>query len=233
VPAIRPRLGSLRRLVPISRDYGLDRGTAVDRVYIEAFLETHAAAVRGRVLEVGEPLYGRRYGSAATVDVLDPQPDHPDATMVGDLADPSTLPEDAFDCVICTQVLQFVHDVRAAVRTLHRSLRPGGVALVTVPGISQICPPEFAMSHKLSEDDYPTGLAAPVDRWRMTVEGASALFEEAFGAGNVRVEGYGNLRAATGFLEGRAAEDFSARTLDAYDPAYPVLVGVCALRPGA
>ena len=52
------RLG-LRRTEPISRAYGFDRGTPVDRHYIEAFLQRHAPSpdysagdIRGRVLEV-------------------------------------------------------------------------------------------------------------------------------------------------------------------------------------
>ena len=48
---------------PLSRRFGLDRGRPVDRVFIERWLEAHAADVRGRVLEVYEPTYTS--GSAA------------------------------------------------------------------------------------------------------------------------------------------------------------------------
>ncbi len=240
---------------PVSRWFGIDRGLPVDRYYIERFMERYGGAdaplgegIRGRVLEVAEHLYVRGPQAFAardvdgpqppllpeidTVDVLDLSPGNDRATIVADLTGDDGVPSEAFDCVICTQVLQFVFDVRSAVRTLHRALRPGGVVLATVPALSQICPPELAMSHELETEDYPGGLAAPVDRWRMTVEGARALFEERFGAGNVVVEGYGNLRAAVGFLQGLAAEDFERGELDARDSTYPVLVGVCALRRG-
>src|ERR687895_460818 len=56
------RLGSLRRVTPISRNYGFDRGTPIDRHYIERFLTRHAGDVRGRVLEVGDDEYTRRFG---------------------------------------------------------------------------------------------------------------------------------------------------------------------------
>ena len=39
------RFGSLRRLTPISRDYGYDRGKPIDRYYIESFLACHADKV--------------------------------------------------------------------------------------------------------------------------------------------------------------------------------------------
>src|SRR4051795_13191549 len=56
------RLGSLKRTRPISRNYGWERGTPVDRFYIDAFLAKHAPDVRGRVLEIGDDDYTRGYG---------------------------------------------------------------------------------------------------------------------------------------------------------------------------
>lgn len=53
----RPRvghvqLGDLNRLTPISRDWGFDRGQAIDRLYIERFIAAYANDIRGDVLEV-------------------------------------------------------------------------------------------------------------------------------------------------------------------------------------
>ena len=45
------RFGSFRRLTPISRLWGSDRGLPIDRYYLERFLERHAGDVRGHVLE--------------------------------------------------------------------------------------------------------------------------------------------------------------------------------------
>ena len=41
------RWGSLRRTGPFSRQWGYDRGTPVDRIYIEQFVRDHGADVRG------------------------------------------------------------------------------------------------------------------------------------------------------------------------------------------
>jgi SAM-dependent methyltransferase len=43
------------------------------------------------------------------------------------------FPDASFDRVICSEVMEHVHDYRAAARELSRLLRPGGSAAVTVP----------------------------------------------------------------------------------------------------
>src|SRR5215207_7533889 len=111
--SVRRRMGYRRRLVPASRCFGFDRGTPIDRHYIESFLARHAEDVRGRVLEVGDDGYTRRFGGAVrSVDIVDIDAGNPRATLVGDLADPATLPREAFDCIICTQTLMLMYDVR-------------------------------------------------------------------------------------------------------------------------
>ena len=212
------RLGSLRRLTPLSRNYGFDRGTPIDRYYIERFLTRHARDVRGRVLEVGDDEYTRRFGGerVEAVDVLHVDEGNPQATIVADLTDAPQIPDASFDCVICTQTLLLIYDVPAAIRTLHRILRPDGVVLVTVPGVSRICRQEAD---------------AWGDFWRFTSMSSRRLFEEAFGSGEVGVETYGNVLAAVGMLHGIAAEELGAGDLDSHDPDYEVLIGVRAVRP--
>ena len=61
-PVGRVRFGDLRRLTPISRYFGFDRGLPVDRYYIERFLARNASEIAGRVLEVGDDGYTRRFG---------------------------------------------------------------------------------------------------------------------------------------------------------------------------
>ena len=52
-PLGRVDFGDLRRLTPISKDWGYDRGKPIDRYYIERFLSLYKEDIRGRVLEVG------------------------------------------------------------------------------------------------------------------------------------------------------------------------------------
>lgn len=211
-----PRLGDLRRLTPIDPNWGFERGRPLDRVYIERFLEQHRADIRDRVLEVGGSKYTRRFGSGVTrVDVLDVRSGNPRATIVGDLADAAHIPAAAFDCVILTQVLQFVYDVRAALATAARILAPSGVLLATVPGITKIAP---------GEDD------AFGDWWRFTARSARRLAEEAFGEGNVAVCSYGNVLTAAAFLYGLAESDLRPDEISAHDPAFEVVVALRAVK---
>jgi SAM-dependent methyltransferase len=223
-PAGTVRLGSLRRTTPIDNSFGLARGQPVDRYYIEQFLRPYGGApglIRGRVLEIREPMYAQQFGHESRVeriDVLDINPTNPNATLIADLANSPELPSNAFDCVICTQTLLLIFDVQAAVRTLHRILRPGGTALVTVPGISQACRPE--------------GGETWGDYWRFTTMSAKRLFEEAFDHGDVTVEAYGNVLSAAAFLYGLAAEDLTRSELDVRDPDYQLIIGVKAVKAG-
>jgi SAM-dependent methyltransferase len=203
--------------------FGSDRGDPVDRYYIEDFLARHAGAgeyapglIRGRVLEVGDDSYARRFGAQVeAIDVLDVSPTNPAATVVADLTDAPQIPSNSFDCVICTQTLLLIYDLKAAVTTLHRILKPGGVVLATVPGISQICRPDM--------DTWG-------DYWRFTTLSARRVFEEAFEPENVAVESYGNVLSATAFLYGLAAQDLKREELEARDPDYELVIAVRATK---
>ena len=115
------RWGDLRRVTPISRHWGYDRGQPIDRYYIENFLETHSADVSGNVLEIGDDGYTRRFGGARVnkSDVLNFSEGVPGTTIVGDVCGAPQIPSDMFDCVIFTQTLQRITDPTAAIRTLH------------------------------------------------------------------------------------------------------------------
>ncbi|MDQ6672148.1 MAG: hypothetical protein M3069_15630, partial [Chloroflexota bacterium] len=59
-------LGTLRRTGPVSDEFGFDRGTPVDRYFIEQFLEQHRQDIRGHVLEVRDSGYTDRFGHDLT-----------------------------------------------------------------------------------------------------------------------------------------------------------------------
>jgi GT2 family glycosyltransferase len=211
------RLGSLRRLTPVSSRFGFDRGQPVDRHYVESFLRDHARAIRGRVLEIGDDSYSRRFGAERVTqqDVLHVVPGHPAVTIVADLANAPHIPPEAFDCIVLTQTLHYIFDLDAAVATLWRILKPGGVLLVTLPGISRIC--------RDQEDKE-------ADCWRFTASSARKLFEAHFGTANTRVQTYGNVLTAVAFLEGLAVEDLRPHELDHHDPDYQVTIAVAAVK---
>jgi glycosyltransferase involved in cell wall biosynthesis len=211
------RFGSLRRTSPISRVWGRERGRSLDRYYIENFLEAHRADVRGRVLEVGDATYTRQYGGDRVThsDVLHVEEGNPEATIVADLASADHIPSDTFDCIILTETLQLVYDVPAALRTLRRILKPGGVLLTTFPGIT----------HTGDADWQSTWY------WSFTTNSARRLFGEAFGAEHSEIRSCGNVLAATAFLYGLADRELKREELDHHDPAYDVVITVRAVKP--
>lgn len=220
--AARPRVGAidfgdLRRLRPISSDWGFDRGEPVDRFYIRQFLSRHAADVRGRVLEIGNSEMTRLYGGerVSQSDVLHVTDTGPPVTIVADISQGHGIPSDAFDSVILTQTMQLIYDVQAVVRTLHRILKPGGTALVTLPGITRI-----------SRYD--------MDRWGQywcfTTKSARRLFEECFAPRALEVEAHGNVFAAIAFLHGVAAEELRPEELLHSDADFQTLITVRAVK---
>jgi len=209
-------LGSTR---PISLNFGFDRGTPVDRYYVEGFLERHASDIRGRVLEIGDASYSRRFGGAAVTqqDVLHVSRDVPAATLIGDMAEPGVLPEGAFDCMVLTQTLHLIYDMKAALAQVYRALAPGGVVLLTVPGITQLDRGEWSKTWS----------------WSLTPYSARRLFEELFDEDELEVSCHGNVFAATAFLQGVALEEVDKKKLDEVDLAYPVTITVRARRGAA
>lgn len=203
--------GDLRRVMPISRAFGFERGRPVDRYYIENFLAAHAADIRGNVVEVGDHTYTRQFGGDRVLrsDVINNNADSPAVTIVADLAGCDHVPANTFDCFIFTQTLQFIYDARAAVASIHRMLKPGGVLLGTFPALSQIC--------RYDMDRWG-------DYWRFTSASIQNLLGEAFGSQNVEVTAHGNVLAAVCFLHGLAAEDLTPEELDVFDRDYPLLI---------
>jgi len=193
---------------PLSRRFGQDRGRPIDRVYIERFLAAHAADIHGRGVEIYEPTYLERFGRCTQVDVLDADPAAARATIHGDL---SALPPAAFDVFVCTQTLQAIADPLGALRQAHDALRPGGVLLATVPGISQIVPGE----------PFP-------DHVRFTAHGLRTLAAQVFAAAEVRA--HGNVRTAAAFLYGMAEPEVEPGAFAHDDPAYELVVTLRAQR---
>jgi SAM-dependent methyltransferase len=207
-------LGGMRRTSPLSNVWGYDRGTPVDRYYIERFLGEHRSDIRGRVLEIKDSGYTDRYGTGVEHrDVLDIDPRNPQATIIADLATADAIPSNQFDCFVLTQTLQFIYDIRAATTHAWRMLRPGGVLLTTVPAVSRV-------DRHLKATDY----------WRFTAAACSALFDEVFGTEQVTIRSYGNVLTAIAFLTGMAYQELSRRELEADDEYFPVIIAVRAVK---
>ena len=202
-----PRWGNLRRVRPFSTSYGFDRGTPVDRYYLDAFLRSHRTLITGRVLEVQMPSYTKRYGhgilESHTVDI---NPTF-NATYTCDLADAREIPSDYYDCFLLPNTLQHVETLRPALQTMLRVTKPGGTLLASAAGFLPLIP---------DGDDF----------WRLSAQGWRRLLADAWPGCEIAVESHGNCLVALAAMHGLAQEELDDGELDVQDPRYPVLVTI-------
>jgi len=199
---------------PLSRKFGFDRGTPVDRYYIEKFLEKNKSIIKGKVIEVAEDTYSKKFSTGVTsFEILHIDKNNKSATIIGDLTKSDELPNAEADCFICTQTLNFIYEPAKAVKGIYRLLKSGGIALVTIAGLTQI-------SHYDMErwGDY----------WRFTNLSAQKIFADVFGIANVKVETFGNVFSSVALLEGISAEELPEEKLDVYDKDYQIIISVVA-----
>lgn len=100
------------------------------------------------------------YFKESTIETLDIAPES-GATYVADLCNnnKSVIDDDRFDVIVCTEVLEHTLQPFHAVDEIHRILKPGGVALISVP--------------------YNFRIHGPLpDCWRFTEHGLRALFKD-------------------------------------------------------
>ncbi len=207
----------LMRNKPVSTVFGCDRGTPIDRHYIEGFLQKNAPFIKGKVLEVGDSSYSKKFAGegVTSFEVLHAAAGNKAATIVGDLTDSATLPANFADCFICTQTFNFIFEVKKAIAGAHHLLKPGGVLLATVSGIGQIS--------RYDMDRWG-------DYWRFTSASIEKLFQPVF-KGGLEIQTFGNVLAATTFLQGIAVEDLPDETLlDELDPDYQLVICVVARK---
>lgn len=194
---------------PLSDHYGLDRGTPLDRRFIETFLDERKGLIRGSVLEVEDDAYTTRYGGDRVSErtIVDINGSNPRATLIADLEQPASLSLENYDCIILTQTLHLLRQPGRCIENCYHALRRRGVLLATAPSVSRVSP------------TYPDS-----DYWRFTPAGIAALFSRHW-PGHFTVHAKGNLRSCIGFLLGEVVEEVAPAVLDD-DPRFPLNVAV-------
>ncbi|MFH1727661.1 MAG: methyltransferase domain-containing protein [Pseudomonadota bacterium] len=204
--------GTLNQKTPIGSNFGLDRGDkSVIRHYIDSYIKEHRIYIMGAVLEIGDNRYTRKYKNEfiTTSDILHIDPQNKDATIIADLSKGENLKSDKYDCIICTQTIQFIYDIHRAINNMYRMLKPGGVLLITASGISQLS--------RYDMDRWG-------EYWRLTSLSLEKLLLEAFKKENVQVTSFGNVLSAISLLHGLSSDELKEEDLNHYDKNYEVAI---------
>jgi len=118
----------------------------VRRDWIMAALRRHACH-GGRALEIGPgcgvylPLLAGLFGEVVAADIESAYLEHaarlrqslPNLALVRDDVCTSALPQQGFDLILCTEVIEHIEDSAAALRGMRRLLKPGGVLVLSTP----------------------------------------------------------------------------------------------------
>ena len=213
----RPEGLKLDAVRPVSRIFGEDRGTPIDRYYIDKFFSHQSHLITGTVLEIADNKYSKKFGhNVSKYEILFINQDNPKATIIGDLTNTASLPINKIDCFICTQTFNFIYNFQDAIHGAYQVLKPGGYLLATVSGPCQVS--------RYDMDRWG-------DYWRFTTLSSQKIFEVIFGKGNVEIDYYGNCLTAISLIRGIAAEELLKEELDLKDPDYQVTITIKARKP--
>lgn len=194
-----------RSLQPISTRYGFDRGTPIDRIYIDQFLLENSNLITGRCLEVVDATYTKKFGTNVTKsEIIDNDKKSKIATIIADLRDMKGVASNSFDCVLITHTFGMIYDFEVAIKECERILKPGGYLLVTMSCFSPI----------YTNDD--------ANFWRFTPASAKKSFGKFFK--DLTVKTYGNCLTGYSFWVGLAAEELESNALKFNDPRFPLIV---------
>lgn len=204
---------------PISGQFATERGTPVDRFYIEEFLNDNRSYIRGDVLEIEDNTYTKRYGgeNVARSIVMDYDSKEPDIDFNIDLESGRGVREEIADCFICTQTLMYIFDLKAAAKNICRLLKPGGTALITCSGLSQ--------NSKRCMENYGA-------YWAINEAVFQKMFADEADMKVVDTGAYGNVKTVTAHINGLCIEDLCREDFERKDICYPLIVYAVVRKNG-
>lgn len=195
---------------PISEVFATERGTPVDRIYIERFLEKNSSYIKGDILEIEDSTYTKKFGDGKVTNsiIMDVSSDSEKIDFNANLETGEGIRDNVADCFILTQTLMYIFDLEATVKNIVRMLKPGGVALITASFLSQ-------------------NSQRCMDNYGAYFNFNSATFEKLFnGKGAMVLDSgsYGNVKTVMAHLVGMCAEDLDESDFDTNDKYYPLIV---------
>lgn len=202
-----------KNVEPLSYKFGFDRGTPITRYYIEKFLNSNKTYIKGRVLEIHDSKYTKKYGgkNVTQADALDIDTGNRLANIFGDLRNLRNVKTGTYDCLIVTQTFGMIDDYEAAVKECHRILKKGGVLLGTAVSMGPMGNPKYSY-------------------WRFTAAAVKFVFGRHFGDRGLFIQSYGNALAGQASWVGIAREELKDDELDYHDSRFPLLIGFRAKK---
>lgn len=209
----KPEIDMIRSLPmkPISRRYGREHGTPIDRYYIEKTLYENRDKICGDVAEFADDTYTKRFGTNLNNNYVLHLNGWGENVIKANLVTGEGIEDNMVDCLICTQVIQFIYEIDKAIHNISRMLKNGGVAIITAHGIAQ-----------LSLYDYRNW----GEYWRFSEMSLKNLFCRNTSNCEIEVKSYGNVKTAAAMLYGLCAEDLTQDDFIPDDEQYPLLLCV-------
>jgi hypothetical protein len=199
----------------ISNDFGFSRGTPIDRYYIEKFIEKNRNYISGNVLEFGDNYYYKKYANSknSRCDIFTSELEFKTGRkdkIYGDLTKVNPENFTQYDCIICTNVLNFIFDIDSATIGITKLLKPNGICILTLAGYS---------TH-ISKYDYDRW----GDYWRFTDKSAELLFNNYLEIVDKNL--YGNYFAASAQINGYSLEDIDPSMANLFCKEYLMTIGL-------
>lgn len=200
-------------LFPVSEQFATERGTPVDRYYIEKYLEQNSMYIRGHVLEIEDNAYTKKFGRNHYEKslVMDVSAKTPNIDFNANIETGEGVEGAIADCFICTQTLMYIYNLNAAAKNIVKILKPGGVALITCSGLSQ--------NSRRCMENYGA-------YWGFNEASLKNIFSEVDGANIIESGTYGNVKTVSAHINGLCQEDLDKSDFAVNDICYPLIVYV-------
>jgi SAM-dependent methyltransferase len=222
LPLIRhARMVFLRRIQPLPSRAGAYRGIQIPRYFFDHWISSQADSVRGHVAEIGDAGYVTRLGGSrvAKIDIVDIDPQNPQATIVADLSQADLIPDNSFDCLVVPFTFHIIYDFKSALRHSIRILKPGGVLLANFAGFGY------------------TPAEAPLDYsrwnryWYFTPAGVKRVLEELVPSDNIEMAVFGNAFCLLAHCMGLSVAELTGREVNFQDKNFPLLTCAKVVKP--
>jgi 2-polyprenyl-3-methyl-5-hydroxy-6-metoxy-1,4-benzoquinol methylase len=123
--------------------------TIEQRRYLSAIFYAHYRLLlplirqhaRGKLIDLGcgtAPFWSAVVEQVESYDGVDLWPRSDKVTLAGDIQRLDMIKDSSYDSAICIEVLEHLPEPQRAVMTIQRILKPGGVAVISVPHLSRL-----------------------------------------------------------------------------------------------